>query len=154
MEDAAHAVARLASPNAVLPAAWLTTALLWRRDGAAIGLGTSLAVAAEALLKPAIGRRRPRLWGRNEWRSFPSGHSAASTAYLVGLALVAAPPRHRAPALVAAGIGAASVNALRLYTRAHWPGDVVAGDLIGLGAIIAARRALASLRRRRAAPTV
>jgi undecaprenyl-diphosphatase len=123
------------SPKAIVPAAWITTILLRRREGAAIvGIGTSLAVLTANVLKHYITRRRPRLIDRAPLQSFPSGHSAASTAYLASLASVA--PREGRPlAIAGALIGAMGVNTIRVLAREHWLGDVIAGDVVGLLAV-------------------
>jgi hypothetical protein len=63
----------------------------------AIAVGTCLAVVAEESLKRVVWERRPRLVTGDPWRSFPSGHSSAASAYFMGLALVA--PTHRAMAI-------------------------------------------------------
>src|SRR3954451_15496939 len=57
--------------------------------------------------------------------SFPSGHSAAAFAFATGVAHVLAPaaiPLHGLAALVAYS---------RVHTGVHYPGDVIAGGLIG-----------------------
>jgi len=131
-------IARVVQPNTIVPAAWATAAVLHRRRGAArLALGTTLAVAGARVLKHWVSRRRPRIDGETPLQSFPSGHSAASTAYLLGLALLA-PRRRRTPALAAAGAGAVAVNALRLLGHEHWPTDVVAGDALGVAGLAAA----------------
>jgi len=139
-------VARVASPRALVPASWVTAVLLRRRPGAArIALGTSIAYLASELLKRAVSRRRPSWLDKNPRRSFPSGHSAVSTAYLTGLALVA-PSGYRPFALGAAILGAICVDALRVGAREHWPGDVIAGDLVGVLGIATAHLAVRALR--------
>ena len=58
-------------------------------------------------------------------RSFPSGHTAAATAFAGGVASVlpvAAAPLHVLAALVAYS---------RVHTGVHYPGDVLAGALLG-----------------------
>jgi membrane-associated phospholipid phosphatase len=129
---------RLTSPRTVVPASWLTAALMYRRPGGVeIAIGTSAAVLAADLVKPLVSRRRPRVWTGTPWRSFPSGHGAAWAGYLGGLAL-AAPRAYRALALGAACLGVAAVDALRVSTGEHWTSDVLAGDLLGVAGIAGA----------------
>jgi membrane-associated phospholipid phosphatase len=128
-------LARVASPKAILPLAFATSWAMRRRPGAArLAVGTALAVLTEEVLKRLVDRHRPRLFDRTAWRSFPSGHSAGATAYLVGLgSLVQKSNRPLVWGL--ATLGVAMVNWLRVRARDHWTSDVVAGDLIGIGSV-------------------
>jgi membrane-associated phospholipid phosphatase len=59
--------------------------------------------------------------------SFPSGHAAAAAAFAMGAAL-------EMPVLaVPLGGLAAAVMASRVVTGAHYPTDVIAGALLGMG---------------------
>jgi diacylglycerol kinase family enzyme/membrane-associated phospholipid phosphatase len=65
--------------------------------------------------------------------SFPSGHSASAAAFATGVAL-------ESPAWGAAVAPVAlSVAASRVYTGVHFPGDVLAGAALGVGAAFAVR---------------
>lgn len=88
--------------------------------------------------KQLFRRARPRIDlvppVRIRWRlprspAFPSGHSASAAAFVVGVA-TEAPRVVTVPVTVIAGAVAAS----RVYTGAHYPGDVLAGLAIGAGA--------------------
>lgn len=111
------------------------------RRAAATGLaclGTTAAVV-NLVIKPLGRRRRPDRAGAEVpaarqvdlpgSRSFPSGHTAAAVAYASGVSRV----------MPTAGIAlhslATVVGYSRVHTGVHYPGDVVAGAL--LGAILA-----------------
>lgn len=107
------------------------------------------ATAIKALIKSRVDRARPRLFSserehrltrgdRNEGphNSFPSGHTAGAMA--VGRAILREYPRTRGAAYSAV----AAVGAAQLPSGAHFPIDVAAGALIGLGAEAAVARFL------------
>ena len=146
-QSALDGVGHVASPKTIVPLAWMSALVARRRDGAGqLALGTTIAFVFTEALKRLVARRRPRLFDASPCRSFPSGHSAASTAYLVGLAFLA-PPRFELVALVAASLGATAVNVLRVVSREHWPGDVIAGDVVGVAGIAIAHAVLTPARR-------
>ena len=107
------------------------------RRAAAHGL-TSLGVSAtvvNAAVKPLARLRRPdRLAGEvplarhvqmPSSRSFPSGHSAAAFAFATGV-------RHISPAAALPLRALAALVAYsRVHTGVHYPGDALAGALIG-----------------------
>jgi membrane-associated phospholipid phosphatase len=107
------------------------------RRAAASGLASLAATATvvNVVVKPFGRRHRPdRVAGRvpperhvrmPRSRSFPSGHTAAAVAFASGVGSV----------LPAAGLPlhalAALVGYSRVHTGVHYPGDVVAGALLG-----------------------
>jgi membrane-associated phospholipid phosphatase len=107
------------------------------RHAAAMGL-SSLAVTAtvvNAVVKPLGRRSRPDRAGREvplerqvdmpHSRSFPSGHSAGAFAFATGVGRTM--PRAAVPLRALAALVAYS----RVHTGVHYPGDVLAGSLLG-----------------------
>ncbi|WP_030165859.1 bifunctional phosphatase PAP2/diacylglycerol kinase family protein [Spirillospora albida] len=127
---------------------WFTTAgVLGLSRRARLRRGALRGAVAIAIASPGVNiigkqafrRRRPVVdlvppmrirWKLPTSHAFPSGHSASAAAFATGVAL-------EAPRAVAAPIAAtaAAVAFARVYTGAHYPGDVLAG--LGLGALAA-----------------
>jgi membrane-associated phospholipid phosphatase len=100
-----------------------------------------LATGVKAGLKRLVSRTRPNVLldeGRYEvrplgpdegpWHSFPSGHTAGS------VAVARAAGRIYPEARLAANAAAAAIALIQVPRGAHYPIDVAAGALIGLGA--------------------
>ena len=118
------------------------------RRAAVAGLA-SVAVAsatANVVAKLATRRRRPArvdlgvLEARHvpmpESTSFPSGHSASAFAFSSGVAHVW--PSAAVPLRALAAVVAYS----RVHTGVHYPGDVLAGSVLGVGAAAVTTRVL------------
>lgn len=105
----------------------------------------SLAVASAAINtvgKRAVRRERPildlvpvvrQLKRQPFTTSFPSGHAASAAAFATGVAL-----ESRGWGAVVAPV-AVAVAVSRVYTGVHYPGDVLAGVALGIGAAFALR---------------
>ncbi|MFD6415226.1 bifunctional phosphatase PAP2/diacylglycerol kinase family protein [Streptomyces sp. NPDC060194] len=116
-----------------------------RARRAAVRGAASLALASatvNTLGKRSVRRTRPvldavpvirQLKRQPITTSFPSGHSASAAAFATGVAL-----EHRGWGAAVAPV-AAAVALSRVYTGAHYPGDVLAGVAIGAGAAYAVR---------------
>ena len=138
MDETAEALGHAVSPRVLLPLALLTSGIFRRRPGAArVAIATALAIVVTQASKPLVHRSRPRWFGSERRRSFPSGHSSASTAYFLATALTAR-PEHRTPAIGLALAGIAGVDATRVVAHEHWVSDVVAGDVVGAVAVAVA----------------
>jgi len=107
----------------------------WMRIFAAMILACALAGAVARVVKISVGRARPSVKTEAAWNgpslsarynAFPSGHTAASTAFFATLALACL--RIGAPFLVIPLLIAFS----RMYVAAHYLSDVVSASLIGV----------------------
>lgn len=130
---------------------WAAVGLLLASEGRAgrraalrglVPLGLASAVV-NVPAKLAFGRVRPDLTPVSQARrlarlptsgSFPSGHAASAAAFTTGVWLEA--PRRALPVAALA----ATVAYSRVHTGAHYPGDVVAGAAMGVGAALTVRR--------------
>ena len=107
------------------------------------------AESISAALKVGIERDRPPLshpvpkplLESPSTYSFPSGHATVSFACATVLAL--AVPRLRVPVFVLAAL----ISFSRVYVGVHYPFDVLAGAVLGVGIAIALRTLAAALRR-------
>ena len=96
------------------------------------------------IMKSAISRAGPHAQfrlGSHAAGSFPSGHSADTTALSIGIAIVLVAVAVRRPAERVAVFGLAvalslAVGVSRLVLGVHWPTDVVAGWAVGLGTAV------------------
>jgi len=107
----------------------------WMRIVAAMILACALAGIGARVVKIAVGRARPSVQTTEAWsgpnlsaryNAFPSGHTAASTAFFATLAL--ASWRLGAAFLVIPVL----IGFSRMYVAAHYLSDVVCAVLIGL----------------------
>jgi undecaprenyl-diphosphatase len=135
---AALVVTRLGNAYVLLPLSLAAAAALGLRMGRRQAVVYLLLILSGRLLvelqKDLIARVRPDPLGRLDTvtsLSFPSAHAANSTIAWLGLALLAAPPRLRAPAVAAAMAIALLVGLTRLILAVHWPSDVIGGWAFG-----------------------
>ncbi|WP_158883868.1 bifunctional phosphatase PAP2/diacylglycerol kinase family protein [Amycolatopsis anabasis] len=128
---------------------WVVAALLAARKGPArrgalrgVAAIAGASASANLLGKPLFPRRRPaaeevpehrRLTRRPTSSSFPSGHAASAAAFATAVTM-----ESPATGLAVAPL-AAAVAYSRVHTGVHWPSDVGAGALIGVGAALLTR---------------
>ena len=135
--------------------------LAWRRHWLRAAAFTLAVVTSELFIGPmkaAVDRPRPPAsLIETSAASFPSGHAIATAVTAVGLVLVLARPgpsrwRWEVYAVVFTSIMALS----RVYLRAHWLTDTVAGALLGAGLALGWPALLMAIRHQRdpTAPTV
>jgi undecaprenyl-diphosphatase len=118
-----------------------------RRRAQALIFGVTVAltqVAAETI-KGLVGRPRPDAALHLDLvysSSFPSGHAAMTpVVYLTLALLIASSERRRGvrlATLTAAGCLVFGVGVSRVYLGVHWPTDVLAGWILGVGVALAA----------------
>jgi membrane-associated phospholipid phosphatase len=132
--------------------------LAWRRHWLRLAAFALAVLSSELLIGPvkaAYSRDRPPgSLIETSAAAFPSGHAIAGAVTAVGLVLVLARPgpsrwRWEVRAVVFAGLMALS----RVYLRAHWLSDTVAGALLGAGLALGWPALLMALRSRVGAPT-
>ncbi|MFD2089996.1 phosphatase PAP2 family protein [Blastococcus deserti] len=134
--------------------------LAWRRHWLRAAAFTLAVVSSELFIGPVKALTdRPRPPGSligTTAASFPSGHAIATAVTAVGLVLVLARPgpsrwRWEVRAVVFTAVMALS----RVYLRAHWLSDTVAGALLGAGLALGWPALLMALRHQRdpTAPT-
>jgi membrane-associated phospholipid phosphatase len=117
----------------------------WRRGERVLGPAWMLTVIGGALLtlacKAAFDRERPPEALRDPFvhetnESFPSGHAmGAMIGYgMLAYAVMLSVKRRRIKALILVGLAlwVGMIGFSRIYLRAHWFSDVIAGFLVGL----------------------
>jgi undecaprenyl-diphosphatase len=112
--------------------------LAWRRHWLRAAALILAVVSSELLIGPVkAATDRPRPPGAligTSGASFPSGHAIATAVTAVGLVLVLARPGPSRWRWEVNAVLLTSVMALsRVYLRAHWLSDTVAGALLGAG---------------------
>jgi membrane-associated phospholipid phosphatase len=132
--------------------------LAWRRHWLRLGAFAGAVASSELLIgsvKAAVDRPRPPgSLIATSGAAFPSGHAIATAVTAVGLVLVLAPPGPDRWRWEVRAVALTAVMALsRVYLRAHWFSDTVAGALLGAGLALGWPAALIAVRARQQAAT-
>jgi membrane-associated phospholipid phosphatase len=128
--------------------------LAWRRHWLKATAFTLAVLTSELFIGPVkAATDRPRPPGaliETSAASFPSGHAIATAVTAVGLVLVLARPGPSRWRWELRAVEFTAVMALsRVYLRAHWLSDTVAGALLGAGLALGWPALLMALRARR-----
>ena len=123
-------------------AAGLLLVAIFNRRGFFLMAWGALSGGAYQLLEMFVHRPRPEaalvhvIRHANGW-SFPSGHVIFFTWFIAYLLLILGRPHLPRPVYIAGwvlqGVILALVAISRIYTGEHWPSDVLAGLLLGVG---------------------
>lgn len=151
LDHAARVITTLGLFAIVGPAVAIGAALLFRAGkrarAAALVAGTAVAWTSVQIVKAAVGRPRPSApLVHTTGQSYPSGHAANSVGWLaLALALAAVIPSRvlRRAAVAAAAVIVVLIGLSRIYLRAHYASDVIAG--VALATAIYALAATASI---------
>lgn len=136
----------LANTLGVVAVAGLVTALLllrrWGRVAALVPIGLALELTGFLASNYVVARPRPgvkHLGSTPSTYSWPSGHAAATLVLYAGIALlVMAATTRLLPIVMAwfmATVAVIGVSLSRIYRGDHHPTDVIAGLVLGMGAL-------------------
>lgn len=141
--DIAKVVTWLGSSWVLTPLTLVAGALFWRaghpREAAAIALSLGGAIILWHIDKGLVDRPRPPVehLAHVSGASFPSGHATQAASFWFAVVLALWRAHARRGVVVGAAVGAtmivAVVAASRVILGVHYPGDVVAGVLLGGG---------------------
>jgi undecaprenyl-diphosphatase len=140
LDRAANAVTKLGLIAVVGPAVLAGAALLDRRAqparAGALVTGAALAWSTAWIAKTAVDRPRPAdSFVSTSGASYPSAHSANSIgwpALALAVGVLIPTRRYRLAAVAAGSSTAALVGLSRIYLRAHYASDVLAGQALAL----------------------
>ena len=140
LDDAARLVTKLGLIAIVGSAVLLGAALLIKRRhrtrAAALVVGAALAWVSVWIVKSLVDRPRPPdPLVHTSGQSYPSAHAANSVGWLalaIALTVVISSQRGRIAAIIAGALLAVLVGLSRIYLRAHYASDVLAGEALAV----------------------
>jgi undecaprenyl-diphosphatase len=162
LDAAAKVITKFGLIAIVGSAVLLGAVLLFRRRhtlrAAALVLGAALAWVSVWITKRAVDRARPpNPLVHTSGQSYPSAHAANSVGWLaLAIALGVVVPNRvaRIAAVTAGGLLAVLVGLSRIYLRAHYASDVLAGEALAIAMYaVAALGAVTWHARRESAPS-
>ena len=156
LDTAAKLITELGLIAIVGPAVLLGAVLLFRRRhalrAAALVLGAALAWVSVWITKRLVDRPRPpNPLVHTSGQSYPSAHAANAVGWLalaIGLSVVIPDRVARIAAVTAGALLAVLVGLSRIYLRAHYASDVLAGEALAV-AMYALAALVAVVRQRR-----
>jgi undecaprenyl-diphosphatase len=155
LDHVARVVTTLGLLAVVAPVVLIGAVVLFRRDhllrAGVLVAGVALTSASVWVTKALVGRPRPPAPDvHTAGQSFPSAHAANSVGWLaLAIALTAVIPNRagRAAAIAGGALIAVLVGLSRIYLRAHYLSDVLAGEALATAMYAAASIGALSLRR-------
>jgi undecaprenyl-diphosphatase len=121
---------------AVVLAAWLLVTRHHQPRAASLVAGAALAWVSVWITKKAVNQPRPpHPLVHTAGQSYPSAHAANSVGWLaIAIALIAVIPNRgaRIAAVTAGALLAVLVGLSRIYLRAHYASDVLAGEALAV----------------------
>ncbi len=158
---AARLLTRVGDWSILLPLTLVATALLaWRRSIRKAACLLAIALSGRFLVelqKYEFNRARPDAHGHvvaTHNMAFPSGHSAYSMMFWLGLALLAFEGEARRRAVLFAVLLAFAIGLTRPILGVHWPSDVVGGWSFGAAWALLLTRLIADGERERSSVIV
>jgi undecaprenyl-diphosphatase len=157
LDHAARIVTHLGLIAIVGPAVLVAAGLLaWRRRparAAALVTGAALAWVSVWITKRIVDRPRPPLpLVHTAGQSYPSAHAANSVGWLalaIALTVVIPTRTGRAAAVACGSLLAVLVGLSRIYLRAHYASDVIAGEALAVAIYALAAIVAITIRSRR-----
>jgi undecaprenyl-diphosphatase len=149
----AEHISSFALPRAVVLEAVVAATVIWWRCGslvaaATVPAATGLAGIVVFTAKKLVGRPSPA--GppsvTHTSFSFPSGHTAGTTALVVAVLLVVAtgPWWRRLLYWLLGTLAISAIGLSMIMLSAHWPTDIAGGVLVGIAAALSVRHRLSS----------
>jgi undecaprenyl-diphosphatase len=145
VNDLAKVVSELGGSVACFVLGAVGSIVLWKRKierhiALVPWISACAGMASAGVMKQVFSRDRPPVilhLVTETNSSFPSGHATYSSAFYLGLVLVALhlfakTQQHRRQVIAVGVVAAVAVGLSRLVLGVHWPTDILAGWLLGL----------------------